>query len=72
MYDELRDTLQRHATLPEEQLDLTTSALLIARSAYPSLDPAPYLDRLARWAQSLSDGIPADSDVPTRIAYLNR
>jgi regulator of sirC expression with transglutaminase-like and TPR domain len=72
MYEELRDTLQRQTTLPEERLDLTGSALLIARSAYPSLDPVPYLDRLAHWAQRLSDEIPADSDVPTRIAYLNR
>lgn len=72
MHEELRDTLQRQAALPEEQLDLTTSALLIARSAYPSLDPTPYLDRLASWARHLGEAIPADGDIPTRIASLNR
>lgn len=71
MHDELRDALQRQLARPDERIDLTEAALLIARSAYPKLEPAPYLDRLERWTRDLAGEIPADSDIPTRIAYLN-
>lgn len=72
MHEELRDALQRLLDRPDEQIELTAAAMLIARSAYPELDPAPYLDRLERWACDLANEIPSGGDIPTRIAYLNR
>ncbi|APZ41878.1 SirB1 family protein [Acidihalobacter ferrooxydans] len=72
MHDELRDALLRQLDQPEARIDLTRAALLIGRGAYPDLDPAPYIDRLERWALDLANDIPHDGDIPARIAHLNR
>lgn len=72
MHEELRNNLQRQIALPDDRLDLSLAALLIARTAYPALDPAPYLDRLEHWARHLETELPAKDDIPARIAHLNR
>lgn len=71
MHEALRQILQAEAKRPDEEIDILRMALLVARHAHAELDPAPYIDRLARWADKLANTLPEKADVSTRIARLN-
>ncbi len=66
----LVDAFKRAATLPSPG-ELAPAALAIARVAYPSLDPAPYLGRLDELGSQAATHIEGE-DPDARIAGLNQ
>ena len=62
----------RMASLPGDQIDLARGALLIAKTAYPDLDEAFYLDRLNRMAAGLMNSITATKSALDKITKINR
>jgi len=49
-------------SVPDDEIDLARAALLVARDAYPDLDPDPYLAQLDAWAEAIRPTIGARRD----------
>ena len=60
------------ASLPDEQIDLARGALLIAKTAYPDLDEAFYLERLNRLSAGLMNSITDTKSALDKITKINR
>ena len=65
------ERLQQVISGPEETINLAEAALLIATHAYPELDVAHHLARVADLARTLASRIQPESGPSQRIAALN-
>ncbi len=57
--------------VPEEHIDLTRAALIIARTEYPELDPEPYVSRIYALAARVGEQIAGPGEPAETIAALN-
>ncbi len=57
--------------VPEEHIDLTRAALIIARTEYPDLDPEPYVKRVYELAARVGAQIPGLGEPAETISALN-
>jgi len=57
---------------PEEQISLAEAALVIAASAYPNLDAAPYIRRLDAMAETVAGRVSGETDPFRTIAQINQ
>ena len=70
--DQIDKEFSRIASLPDDQINLFQSALLIAKTAYPDLDESVYLDYLDRIADRIKPHFASDQDPSGFIAEINR
>ena len=66
------DALFELAQLENDQIDLATGALLIAKDAYADLNIELYLQRLNQMAEELQSQIGKETDTSDQINHLNR
>ena len=66
------DTLFELAQIENDQIDLATGALLIAKDAYADLDVKAYLQQLDQMAEELQSQIGEEADTSEQISHLNR
>ena len=66
------DALFELAQLENDQIDLATGALLIAKDAYADLDIELYLQRLNQMAEELQSQLGEEADTSDQINHLNR
>ena len=59
------------ASLPDDQIDLTRGALLIAKTAYPDLEESFYVEQLNRIAAKLKNEIKANEDTLKIVTKIN-
>ena len=71
MSDKTRELFTRAVTVPEEDIDLGTVALLIAREEYPELNPGVYLGRLDTMAQEVAGRLQGSTDPRRTVEVLN-
>ncbi len=57
--------------IPEEHIDLTRAALIIALTDYPDLDPEPYIGKIHELATRVDEYIPRLGEPREAIAALN-
>ena len=72
MKNAARDALFELVQLENDQIDLATGALLIAKDAYADLDIEVYLQRLNQMAEELQSQIGKEADTSDQINHLNR
>jgi regulator of sirC expression with transglutaminase-like and TPR domain len=60
------------AQLPDERLNLTEAALVIALEEYPRIDLSVYLDTLDAWSREIADRIAGSRDAERIIEEINR
>ena len=72
MKNAVEDALFELAQLENDQIDLATGTLLIAKDAYADLDIELYLQRLNQMAEELQSQIGKEADTSDQINHLNR
>ncbi|MEN8132212.1 MAG: tetratricopeptide repeat protein [Pseudomonadota bacterium] len=60
------------ANQPDEQIGLLRAALSIAADTYPGLDADKYMVQIKQWVKDISQQLPEDADIKTRLNVLNR
>ncbi|MCX7557536.1 tetratricopeptide repeat protein [Xanthomonadaceae bacterium JHOS43] len=56
----------------DEDIDLVSAAMLVARDEYPAMDPDHYESMFAAHADAVGNRLPARSDAQQRLAALSR
>ena len=69
---EARERLRQTLEQPEEKISLAEAALWIAASEYPELDPAQYIGRLDRMADTVAQRIAGQTDPLAIIGVINQ
>jgi regulator of sirC expression with transglutaminase-like and TPR domain len=70
--EEIREHFASVSKLPDAQIDLTDTSLLIARIAYPHLDTAKYQQYLDQLAKRLKERISPSSSAGDTLMEMNR
>lgn len=67
-----RQRFRELAAAPDEQIDLTEAALVIALEEYPALAVDEYLGRIDRWSEAIRQRIEGSRDVERIVEEINR
>lgn len=67
-----RQRFRELASAPEEQIDLTEAALVIALEEYPSLAVEEYLGRIDSWSEAIRQRVDGSRDVERIVEEINR
>lgn len=57
--------------IPDSELPLMETALLIARDEYPDLDAGSYLAKVAHYADNLRSALSENLDIPSKLTAIN-
>ncbi len=68
---EALETFLRLLEQPQERVPLAEAALHIARTEYPALDVAPYLERLAEMSRVVAGRLGAARDIYSQLEAIN-
>jgi regulator of sirC expression with transglutaminase-like and TPR domain len=71
-FKDIRDRFEKLAKLPEDSVDLTSGALLIARTSYPQVDETTYRQYLEALAERLKSRLSRDDQPIAMLDKLNR
>ena len=67
-----RTLFRELAARPDERLDLTEAALVIALEEYPALDIDLYLDRIDAWTEAIRERLEGSRDIERVVDEINR
>lgn len=67
-----RQRFRELVAMPDERIDLTEAALVIALEEYPGLALEEYLGRIERWSEAIRQRIEGSRDIERIVEEMNR